>query len=160
MWVQVFEPRTQLSPTWAGDFSEFNPFYTHSLNWLITANYTGLNSGQALLETWEKPQGSCDQGSTHGMPWTPGPERCPWQRMGPKGCQGRDAPAAHSGVAQNARRNQKGIQGSKVIPATDPSESFHTSFGAVLRKSSPAPENLPGSRAESSKEEVRIETNK
>lgn len=54
MLVQVFEPRTQLSSTWAGDFSEFNPFYTHSLNWLMTANYTGLNSGHTLLETWEK----------------------------------------------------------------------------------------------------------
>lgn len=54
MRVQVFEPRTQLSSTWAGDFSEFNPFRTHSLNRLITANYTGLNSGHALLETWEK----------------------------------------------------------------------------------------------------------
>lgn len=54
MWVKVFEPRTQLSSTWAGDFSEFNPFYTHSLNWLMTANYTGLNSGHALSETLEK----------------------------------------------------------------------------------------------------------
>lgn len=85
------------------------------------------------------------------MAWTPGRSQ---------GMPGQKCPRSSKWSAQNAWTNQKGTQGSKVIPATDPSESFHTSFGAVLRKSSPAPENLPGLRAESSKEEVRIETNK
>lgn len=61
---------------------------------------------------------------------------------------------------QAVRTNQKGIQGSKVNPATDSSESFCTDFGATLYRSSPAPENLPGLLAASSKEEVRTETNK
>lgn len=84
----------------------------------------------------------------------------PVAQDGPQGMPGQRCPSSSQWCAQNARTNQKGIQGLKVIPAMDPSESCRINFGAVLRKSSPAPENLPGSRAESSKEEVRIETNK
>lgn len=79
---------------------------------------------------------------------------------GSQGMPGQRCPGSSQWCAQNEWTNQKGIQGSKVIPATDPSESFCTSFGAVLCKSSPAPENQPGWRVESSKKEVRIETNK
>lgn len=74
-----------------------------------------------------------------------------------------DAPGQSSSSQRRARAvwtNQKGIQGSKATPDVDSSKSFHTDFGAMVCKSSPAPENLPGSQAVSSKEEVRIETNK
>lgn len=62
--------------------------------------------------------------------------------------------------AQGVQTNQKGIQGSKVNQATNSSESFCTDFGVKLCRSSPAPENLPGLLAVSSKKEVRTETNK
>lgn len=48
---RIVQARTQLRTTQAEVSDELNLFSTHSLNWIITINYTVLNSGHALSGT-------------------------------------------------------------------------------------------------------------